>query len=254
MPRGRQYYDPIIQAPSKVESAASRRIELYPEQDVRDNAVTLRWVGRLVDESGILDKAPGSFDHDDALRQAREKWPGLEVFELREESEDSTHEGFGPSPRLWQQGRTEHDPATLVNERMSAMGADYLPPMSVEDAKLVLGAAGITPSYISHDPVPIQLHPEMLTGGNLTPAREDHEIGRKLGHTLGLGLVSDVPEAREASTNTIRAILATEPGAYVLIQDIVAMLEEYATQYDEQGNPSGALALREAAAALAAPF
>jgi hypothetical protein len=214
MPRGRQYYDPIIQAPSKVESAASRRIELYPEQDVRDNAVTLRWVGRLVDESGILDKAPGSFDHDDALRQAQEKWPGLEVFELREESEDSTHEGFGPSPRLWQQ-------PTDQNREVPEWAMDHL----VAEVK-----------------------------ESLTPAGEVHEIGRKLGHTLGLGLVSDVPEAREASTHAIRAILATEPGAYVLIQDIVAMLEEYATQYDEQGNPSGALALREAAAALAEPF
>jgi hypothetical protein len=103
VPRGRQYYDPIIQAPSKVESASDRRIELYPEQDVRDNTTTLRWVGRLVDDTGqIIDKAAGSFDHDDALRQAQELWPGLEVFELREESEDSTHEGMGPSPRLWQ--------------------------------------------------------------------------------------------------------------------------------------------------------
>jgi hypothetical protein len=112
MPRGRQYYDPIVQAPSKVKSASSRRIELYPEQDVRDNAVTLRWVGRLVSDEGvIIEKAQGSFDHDDALRQAQELWPGLEVFELREESEDSTWEGMGPSPRLWQNRQEVVPPA-----------------------------------------------------------------------------------------------------------------------------------------------
>lgn len=135
MARGRQYYDPIIQVPATVESAATRRIELYPEQDVRDNTTTLRWVGRLVDDKGlIIDKADGSFDHDDALRQAQELWPGLEVFELREESEDSTWEGMGPSPRLWQRGITEHDPIPEAPGAYDRSLSEHVPP-AVEDVR-----------------------------------------------------------------------------------------------------------------------
>ena len=198
MARGRQYYDPSIQAPSKVESAASRRIELYPEQDVRDNAVTLRWVGRLVDESGILDKASGSFDHDDALRQAQEKWPGLEVFELREESEDSTHEGFGPSPRLWQNGRTEHD----------------LPSSPPE-------------TEVAASPV------ESFTAD---------------------GPLFDAATSETGGEVHIRVLTVGAPGTYIRLEDVLACLEEYAAQFQEQNNPSAALGIREAAAALSEPF
>lgn len=111
MSRGHQYYDPILQVPTRPEDGPKERIELYPEGDVTDAAPgPLRWVARLIGEDGrIVQYSPGSFDHDDALRQAQSMWPGLQVYELREESEDSTHEGFGPSPRLWQNGRTEHD-------------------------------------------------------------------------------------------------------------------------------------------------
>jgi hypothetical protein len=105
MARGRQYYDPIVQVPSKVEGAHEQRIELYPEHDIRD----------------------------DALAQAQQMWPGLEVYELREESEDSIHEGFGPSPRLWQVGRTEHDrpyitdAVTRVELSLDATGRNITP-------------------------------------------------------------------------------------------------------------------------------
>ena len=52
----------------------------------------------------------------------------------------------------------------------------------------------------------------------------------------------------------LRAISVPETGIYARLEDIVVILEDYAVQYDEQGNPSGALALREAAAALREPF
>lgn len=203
MARGRQYYDPIIQVPSKVESAQARRIELYPEGDVTDGMPgdRLRWVGRLIGENGeILDKAQGSFDHDDALRQAQELWPGLEVYELREESEDSTHEGFGPSPRLWQNGRTEHDPSASPFER---------------------------------------------------PALEASEVGL-LDDGYIPGAPADITPAVEAPV--VRALTVGAPGTYIRLEDVLACLEEYAAQFEEQANPSAALGIREAAAALAEPF
>lgn len=62
----------------------------------------------------------------------------------------------------------------------------------------------------------------------------------------------DLSPAREETEEAvaIRALAAPAAGSYVLIEDIVVLLESYAQQYDDQGNPSGALALREAAAAL----
>ena len=38
------------------------------------------------------------------LAHAQELWPGLTVFELPDEQTDSTWEGIGPSPRMWQRG------------------------------------------------------------------------------------------------------------------------------------------------------
>jgi len=166
MPRGRQYYDPIIQAPSRVESASDRRIELYPEQDVRDNTVTLRWVGRLVDDSGrIIDKAAGSFDHDDALRQAQELWPDLQVFELREESEDSTHEGFGPSPRLWQTKAPEDQvvPTWAVQHALAEVeetlppADDPVPPAVDEPPPLHALTVGEPGVYVRRDDIVLTL-------------------------------------------------------------------------------------------------
>jgi len=198
MPRGREYYDPIVQVPSRVQSAADGRIELYPEQDVRDNTVTLRWVGRLVADDGrIIDKAAGSFDHDDALGQAQELWPGLQVFELREESEDSTHDGFGPSPRLWQ--TTSMGPAPLVG---------------VDDREWVSAA--------SVEPMP--------------------------------GIPPAVDEVRPGDMNVVHAMSVPEPGTYVLLSDVCLTLEYYARQFDGDNNPSAALGLREAAAALRGAF
>lgn len=192
MPRGRQYYDPIIQAPSRVDTPESRRIELYPEHDVRDNVESLRWCARLIGDDGLIaEQAPGSVDHDDALQQAQALWPGLEVFELREESEDSTHEGMGPSPRLWQN----------------------TPPQMGFPGERILTEVPPAP------PEPPDMH------------------------------LADLAERP-----VIAMFPISVPGTYIRVEDVVVLLEGYAVQYDEQGNPSGALALREAAAALREPF
>lgn len=101
MPRGRQYYDPIVQVPGRVEGAPDMsRIELYPEGAADDP--NPKWRGRRINPDGsVAATAPGDFDHDRALAQAQQMWPELTVYELRGEGEDSTWEGHGPSPRLW---------------------------------------------------------------------------------------------------------------------------------------------------------
>lgn len=107
MPRGRQYYDPILQVDQTVQGDSDlSRIELFPVG--QDSTSRLpedigKWVGRKVERDGsVSGHTPGDFDHDRALRQAQDTWPGLAVYELRSEIEDSTWDGVGPSPRLWQ--------------------------------------------------------------------------------------------------------------------------------------------------------
>lgn len=109
MPRGRQYYDPIEQAPGKVEGETDySRIELFPagpESLGRLPQDQGKWIGRRIAADGsIAEEAPGDFDHDNALRQAEQMWRGLTVYELNAENEDSTWDGTGPSPRIWQSG------------------------------------------------------------------------------------------------------------------------------------------------------
>lgn len=192
MPRGRQYYDPIVQVPGKVEGAPTKRIELYPEGSITDGGggdQQLRWVGRLIGDQGeVVATANGSFDHDDALRQAQELWPGLEVFELREEGEDSTWDGMGPSPRLWQ------------------------------------GAQQATPGERLLD-LPESAYPE---------------------DSVPLAVVPDPPEGEGIP---IRAF-AVEAGTYMHIDDIKRLLLTWADQYEEDRNPSAAMAMREAAETL----
>lgn len=103
MPRGRQYYDPEIQTSHPVETPKDlARIEFYPELD--GSGQIGRWVARRIDHDGrIVGYTAGNFDHDKELAHAQELWPGLTVFELNDEQKDSTWEGTGPSPRIWQQ-------------------------------------------------------------------------------------------------------------------------------------------------------
>lgn len=220
MPRGgRQHYDPIVQAPATVQSASSRRIELFPEQDVRDNAATLRWVARLVDEQGrIIQKSAGSFDHDDALRQAQELWPGLEVFELREESEDSTWEGMGPSPRLWQ-GSSPGDADGASQE-----------PLLLPDG---VGA--------SREPGDDELPPGFGGGGHsgyVTPLAD--LVDERL---------TEVPPAGQ-----LRVLPIGEPGMYVLLGDVLSLLHIWESQYAREKNPSAEMALQEVREALATAY
>lgn len=98
----RQYYDPILQVPGTVEGDPDlSRIELYPEGGPDEPKP--KWRGRLINPDGSVAKvANGDFDQGRAQVQAQEMWPGLEVFVVRDEGQDTTHEGIGPSPRLWQ--------------------------------------------------------------------------------------------------------------------------------------------------------
>lgn len=178
--RGRHYYDPITQTESFVQQSEElSRIELYPESDARDGAQgeRLRWVGRLIGPDGmIVETAPGDFDHDRAMVQAQELWPNLTVYELQEESEDSTWTGFGPSPRMWRGGK--------------------------------------------------------------------HNVGRGAFPERGTSIPND--PLTPAVQAQLRVFPISEPGAYVLLDDVRGLLELWAVQYEVDKNPSGALALREA--------
>ena len=107
MPRGRQYYNPLTQAPDTVQGETDyTRIELFPagaESLARLPQEQGKWIGRRIAPDGtVAEEAPGDFDHDTALAQATGLWPGLMVYELNAENEDSTWDGIGPSPRIWQ--------------------------------------------------------------------------------------------------------------------------------------------------------
>ncbi len=191
MPRGRQYYDPIIQVSGKVEGAQDMsRIELYPEGAPDDP--NPKWRGRRIAADGaVVDVAPGDFDHDQALAQAQDMWPELTVYELRSEGEDSTWEGHGPSPRLWQGNLSP-----LVTN----------PP---------------------DGPFVTQYKDGIHTGQEVPPAVE----------------VAPQPTGEQAP---LHLLVAPESGAYVLLSDILRLLEMWAVSYEVDKNPSGALALREA--------
>src|SRR5688572_29092138 len=100
MPRGRQFYDPEIQTTRSVPQGDDlSRIELFPE--VVGDVIT-RWGARRINaEGGVEEEISGSADHDEVLSRAEATWPGLTVFELKSETEDSTWQGTGPSPRMW---------------------------------------------------------------------------------------------------------------------------------------------------------
>jgi hypothetical protein len=184
MPRGRHYYDPELQVPKLVEGEQDlARIELFPVG--QDSTARLpeehgKWVARKVETDGsISGYTQGDFDHDRAQTQAQQIWPGLQVFELRSEIEDSTWEGTGPSPRLWQNAIGEPTPAV-----------------------------------------------------DLPPGEE---------------ILYPPPEQEQVQ---LRVLPISEPGAYVLLSDIKSLLEMWASQYEEDKNPSAAMALRDVVDAL----
>lgn len=181
MPRGRHYYDPIIQTGAVVEGESDlSRIEFYLDDDQK-------WRGRRIAPDGLVtDVAPGDFSHDGALRQAQALWPGLTVYELQSPQDDSTWEGHGPSPRVWKG-------PSLPTEALPAS----------------------------------------------TPEPQEEQMSESLAEVS--------PEGAQTRLNGIRV---SDPGLYVRIEDMVLLLEEWAQQYELDRNPSGALALREAADSL----
>lgn len=186
MPGGRRYYDPELQVDRLIEGEKDlSRIELFPvgqESTARLPDDHGKWVARKIESDGsISGYTPGDFNHATALAQAEQVWPGLQVFELRSEIEDSTWEGVGPSPRIWQ----------------NAAPVMQLPQQ------------------------PEQLFPDGPQPGDPPP---------------------------------LRTMYAPEAAHYVNLGDLAALLEHYAKEFDEQRNPSAAVALREVAAALLEAF
>jgi hypothetical protein len=189
MNRGRSYYDPIVQVPGRVEDSEDKsRIELFPvgqDSTSRPPTDVGKWMGRRINSDGsVAEYAPGDFDHDRALRQAQALWPGLTVYELNQEIQDSTWDGTGPSPRLWQ-----------------------------------------------------------LQGGKLQGP--DHVVIGEIGDAIA--------ELGRLDAPTLRAF-SVEAGTYLMLDDVLLLLEGYAVVYDGENNPSAALALRETAKAIREPF
>lgn len=178
MPRGRQYYDPIVQLPGSVDGERDlTRVEFYMDEDQK-------WKGRLIDKNGrIVEVAPGDLNYDGAMRQAQQMWPGLTLYELRGPQEDSTWDGVGPSPRTW---------AAAVQESTA----------------------------VDSPTIPAEEFPKV-------PEEQEREV---------------------AAQGELRAIMVTDPGMYVSLNDICTLLEQWAEQY--AGNPSAEVALRDAASAL----
>jgi len=200
MPRGRQYYDPIVHVPGKTDAQTDySRIELFPagaEALGRLPQDQGKWIGRLISPDGsISEEAPGDFDHDRALAQAEQLWPGLTVYELNAEHEDSTWDGAGPSPRIWQ---------TFAPSSIDT---------ALKNAQDALASAG-----------------------------GPDEVAKAVREAMG-----DVPPAVEVQ---LRVMPISQPGNYVLLDDIRGLLESWAVAYDVDKNPSAAMALREAVDAL----
>jgi hypothetical protein len=233
MPRGqRNYYDPILQVPSTVEGAPDlSRIELFPigqDSTSRLPADVGKWMARRINPDGsIAEYTPGDFNHDGALQQAQDAWPELTVFELTSEIEDSTWEGTGPSPRLWQTPGNAVPPATA---HKTVDQIHPFPPVSA------IERGGTRVEFAPHDSPPVIYDPvsaaitageEMDRDAELTPAGEAPQL---------------------------HAMQVDQPGVYVSLEDILVILEHYAVQFDSENNPSAALGLREAAKALREGF
>ena len=190
--RGRQYYDPEIQAHRSVPGEQDlERIEVYPvglESTARLPQEIGKWAARRVDGKGVIrEEGASDTQQNRAIDLARERWPGLEVYVVNAEIEDSTWEGVGPSPRLWQ-------------------AAFHQPPQVSEPGR----------------------------PADVTPAVEPEELF-----------------ALETSLHVIQVV---KPGHYLLLEDVLRILNSYADQYDAEGNPSAALGIREAADALGTAF
>ncbi len=78
----------------------AERIELFPDGD-------RKWHARLIDHDGqvIGEANGGSFDREWVEQDAAAQYPDLIIYQMETENDDSTWQGKGPSPRLWQQNQ-----------------------------------------------------------------------------------------------------------------------------------------------------
>jgi hypothetical protein len=234
MPRGRQYYDPIVQVPGKVSGEPDlSRIELYPEGGPEDP--NPKWRARRIQADGsVAELTDGDFDHDRALAQAQAHWADLPVYELRNEGEDSTWEGHGPSPRLWQNSSPETGAATPPAVPHLSGGP------SPEVAASGAGAEqrSVAEEIVSEMMTLVEELPPGFEGGG----GQSEKFRELLSH-------GSTPQPTEEQAQ-LRVLPIDEPGVYVRLADIVDLLELWAVAYEVDKNPSGALSLREAVDAL----
>lgn len=136
-PRGRNYYDPILQTPSSIAGQEDKsRIEVFPvgmDSPSRLPSEIGKWASRRVDATGaVVEQGPSAGEQGEAIRQAETKWPGLEVYFLSAEIEDSTWEGMGPTPRLWQSpfeqpALQSNEEGLFGHEKIAGRPADLTP-------------------------------------------------------------------------------------------------------------------------------
>jgi hypothetical protein len=178
--RGRQYYDPIVQESYEGPDNFSR-IEVF--QDPSDASLR-RWCSHLVNPDGSIgseDFCDGDRDH--VISLAQNRWPGLDVFELQEPNEDSTWEGMGPTPRLWQGGASEAPSAPVVPLR----SVEAAPEPDQEDMPLRVVALERPGTYVLLEDIRALLlfwatsYDEMKNPSGAVALREAVEVLREIG-------------------------------------------------------------------------
>lgn len=87
-----QHNDEPILKPEDVE-----RIEIWLDETDQ------RWYGRAVDGAGTITATTAGFPQEHYLLDAAEaEWPGVPVFQIRDQLEDSRNiQVYGPPQRLW---------------------------------------------------------------------------------------------------------------------------------------------------------
>ena len=74
------------------------RVEVFPDADGK-------WHARSIAENGqILKVTNGSFDEHYVIKDASDRWPGLQIYRIQHEEQDTMWQQagrFGPSHRLW---------------------------------------------------------------------------------------------------------------------------------------------------------
>lgn len=90
-----EFVDPFKNALDELAKPLADRIEMFVDDDGR-------WHARAVTAGGmIIEEIHPQFNEQNAERVIADKWPSLPIFLIKNEGEDSTWMGMGPSPRLW---------------------------------------------------------------------------------------------------------------------------------------------------------